>query len=90
MKSLLFANRPSSFQKIAIALLLLIFTFATLVPGGPIETRDFSHLSPVVFWGFNAFLISLAIAISLFLHFFILSLLYFFTLLSPRARMKYC
>jgi len=44
---------------VAICLLLLIFSFATLVPGGPIENRDFSHLSPQVFWGFNAFLLGL-------------------------------
>jgi len=45
---------------ISICLLVLIATFATLAPGGPIENRDFSHLSPLVFWGFNALLISLA------------------------------
>lgn len=43
-------------------LLVLVGTFVTLVPGGPIETRDFSHLGGAVFWGFNAFLISLCLA----------------------------
>ncbi|WP_019961635.1 hypothetical protein [Woodsholea maritima] len=42
-------------------LLILVMTFITLVPGGPIETRDFSHLGGPVFWGFNAFLISLGL-----------------------------
>ena len=32
---------------------------AMLIPGGPIENRDFSHLSPVVVWLFNSFLTAL-------------------------------
>ena len=32
-------------------LLLLVASFVTLVPGGPIETRDFSALGGAVFWG---------------------------------------
>lgn len=44
---------------------LLVFLNVTLltilVPGGPIENRDFSKLTGVVFWGFNLFLISLGI-----------------------------
>ncbi|WP_339222195.1 hypothetical protein [Paenibacillus sp. FSL H8-0332] len=44
---------------------LLVFFNVTLltilVPGGPIENRDFSKLTGVVFWGFNLFLISLGI-----------------------------
>lgn len=43
------------------ALLLLVATFATLVPGGPVETRDFSALGESVFWGFNVFLVALAV-----------------------------
>ncbi|MGV6811902.1 MAG: hypothetical protein ACWA47_06630 [Brevirhabdus sp.] len=42
-------------------LLLLVGSFVTLVPGGPVETRDFSELGGALFWGFNAFLISLAV-----------------------------
>lgn len=42
-------------------LLLLVLTFITLVPGGPVETRDFSGLGGPVFWGFNVFLILLGI-----------------------------
>jgi len=35
---------------------------AVLVPGGPIENRDFSHLGGVVYWGFNTFLSGLILA----------------------------
>lgn len=45
----------------AITLLALLLSFSSLVPGGPVENRDFSHLSPAAFNGFNAFLISLGI-----------------------------
>lgn len=34
---------------------------AILVPGGPIENRDFNGLRGIVFWGFNVFLITLGI-----------------------------
>ncbi|MGV6820989.1 MAG: hypothetical protein ACWA5T_10905 [Parvularcula sp.] len=49
------------FNRAGKALLLLVGSFITLVPGGPIETRDFTGLGGNVFWGFNAFLIALAI-----------------------------
>ncbi|WP_428545366.1 hypothetical protein [Profundibacter sp.] len=42
-------------------LLALVLTFITLVPGGPVETRDFSGLGGPVFWGFNVFLVLLGI-----------------------------
>ncbi len=45
---------------VSLCLLALVATFASLAPGGPLENRDFSHLTPQVFWGFNAFLLSLA------------------------------
>ena len=32
-----------------------------LVPGGPIENRDFTNLTGIIYWGFNIFLISLGI-----------------------------
>lgn len=52
-------------QDIMIMASLLVFLNVTLltilVPGGPIENRDFSKLKGVVFWGFNLFLISLGI-----------------------------
>lgn len=35
---------------------------ASLIPGGPIETRDFSHLSPQTSQAFNACLTMLGIA----------------------------
>lgn len=44
---------------------LLVFLnvtlLAILVPGGPIENRDFSSLKGGVFWGFNLFLIALGV-----------------------------
>lgn len=44
---------------------LLLFSnvtlLAILVPGGPIENRDFSNLKGVTFWGFNIFLVSLGL-----------------------------
>ncbi|AZS13223.1 hypothetical protein [Paenibacillus lutimineralis] len=52
-------------QDIMIMASLVVFLNVTLltilVPGGPIENRDFSKLKGVVFWGFNLFLISLGI-----------------------------
>ncbi|MFQ3613267.1 MAG: hypothetical protein SNJ68_06085 [Cyanobacteriota bacterium] len=49
-------------RRAMVALLLLIASFATLVPGGPIETRDFSQMDPVIFWGFNVLLIGMGLA----------------------------
>jgi len=44
---------------------ILLFTnvslLTILVPGGPIENRDFTGLKGIVFWGFNVFLITLGI-----------------------------
>jgi hypothetical protein len=40
-----------------------------LVPGGPIETRDFSHISPVILGAFNTFLTSLGIGSFVFAYF---------------------
>lgn len=57
-------TRPSASRPAASAaklMLVLVASFVTLVPGGPIETRDFSGLGGAVFWGFNAFLIALAL-----------------------------
>ncbi|WP_322987815.1 hypothetical protein [Hoeflea sp.] len=42
-------------------LLLLVASFITLVPGGPVESRDFSALGGPVFWGFNVFLVLLGL-----------------------------
>jgi len=52
---------PSHPKTAAIALLALLLSFSSLAPGGPVENRDFSQLSPATFNGFNAFLISLGI-----------------------------
>lgn len=48
-------------RRAAICLVALLLFFATLVPGGPIESRDFSQLGGATFWGFNIFLISLGL-----------------------------
>lgn len=44
---------------------IILFTNVTLltilVPGGPIENRDFSHMKGFTFWGFNIFLIMLGL-----------------------------
>lgn len=53
--------RPAPFSTSAKLLVLLVASFVTLVPGGPVETRDFSGLGGPVFWGFNVFLVSLAV-----------------------------
>ncbi len=54
------------------ALLFALFLcLALLIPGGPIEHRDFSHLSPLVVWTFNTFLTILGFA-TLLLGFFVL------------------
>ena len=44
-------------QKIApLSLLLIFILLASLIPGGPIENRDFSHLSPTAVWLYNGLL----------------------------------
>lgn len=52
-------------QNIIIFASTLMFINVTLlvilVPGGPIENRDFNGLRGIVFWGFNVFLITLGI-----------------------------
>jgi len=42
-------------------LFINVSLLTVLVPGGPIENRDFSHLKGLIFWGFNLFLISLGL-----------------------------
>lgn len=46
---------------LSIIIFLNVTLLAILVPGGPIENRDFSALKGVVFWGFNVFLITLGL-----------------------------
>ncbi len=58
--------------KYSVSALLILFSglLATLVPGGPIETRNFSHINPLILGTFNTFLTSLVI-ISLLIVYFI-------------------
>ncbi len=46
---------------VAALLLLSAVLLGILVPGGPIETRSFSHIAPVVLGSFNTFLTALGI-----------------------------
>jgi hypothetical protein len=57
---------------IAALLGLSAILLGLLVPGGPIETRTFSHISPVILALFNTFLTALGIA-SLVLIYFIVA-----------------
>ncbi len=41
---------------LAAALVILFCCLALLIPGGPIENRDFSHLAPATVWIFNTVL----------------------------------
>ncbi|MEM6867491.1 MAG: hypothetical protein AAF528_03830 [Cyanobacteria bacterium P01_C01_bin.121] len=50
-------------------LLLSTVSLTSLVPGGPIETRDFSHISPLVLGSFNLFLTTLSLTSFLLLYF---------------------
>lgn len=56
---------------IAVLLAISVISLGSLIPGGPIETRDFSHISPVVLGGFNIFLTTLGIVSLLLLYFVI-------------------
>ncbi len=40
---------------------LNVTLLSILVPGGPIENRDFSGLKGITFWGFNVFLVTLGL-----------------------------
>lgn len=55
-----------------INLLLIVSTvnLTLMIPGGFIESRDFSHISPIILGGFNIFLTTLGM-LSLFLIYFI-------------------
>ncbi|MEL6553803.1 MAG: hypothetical protein AAFQ63_10140 [Cyanobacteria bacterium J06621_11] len=50
-------------------LLLSAIMLTSLVPGGPIETRNFSHINPLVLGSFNIFLTTLSLTSFLFLYF---------------------
>jgi hypothetical protein len=46
---------------LSLIIFLNVTLLSILVPGGPIENRDFSALKGFVFWGFNVFLITLGL-----------------------------
>jgi len=46
---------------LSVIIFLNVTLLSILVPGGPIENRDFSTLKGIVFWGFNVFLITLGL-----------------------------
>ncbi|MEJ8569414.1 hypothetical protein V3330_17440 [Wenzhouxiangellaceae bacterium CH-27] len=50
--------RPTAKPGPAVAVMLIVsgLMLATLAPGGPVETRDFSHIQPVILGLFNAYL----------------------------------
>jgi len=59
-------------KNIVSALLLISFVLlGVLVPGGPIETRSFAHIDPIILGAFNTFLTSLGI-VSILLVYFVL------------------
>ncbi|WP_421847537.1 hypothetical protein [Marinomonas sp.] len=43
-------------------LVLSVLLLSALIPGGPVETRNFSHISPFILGSFNTFLTVLGIA----------------------------
>ncbi len=55
---------------ISTLLIVSAVNLALMVPGGFIESRDFSHISPIILGGFNIFLTLLGM-VSLFLVYFI-------------------
>jgi len=50
-------------------LILSCGLLGVLIPGGPIETRNFSHISPVILGAFNTFLTLLGIASIMIIYF---------------------
>jgi len=56
---------------ISILLFLSLVLLGVLVPGGPIETRSFAHINPMILGAFNTFLTSLGM-ISMLLVYFVL------------------
>lgn len=63
------------------SVLFLNVSFLTvLVPGGPIENRDFSHMTGFSFWGFNIYLISLGLSSFIISYYLILGASWAYTL----------
>lgn len=46
---------------VSFILFLNVVLLSILVPGGPIENRDFRNLKGISFWSFNVFLITLGL-----------------------------
>ena len=63
-------------KKVAVLLVVSSFLLAILVPGGPIETRSFSHISPLILGSFNTFLTLLGM-LSLPLAYFVFNIMYY-------------
>lgn len=60
----------NSVQYLVFGLLLVsAISLSILVPGGPIETRDFSHINPLILGSFNIFLTTLSLTSFLLLYF---------------------
>ncbi len=49
-------HHPKYQTTIIVILVLSMILLSILIPGGPIETRDFSHISPFILGLFNTFL----------------------------------
>lgn len=62
MSTLISTTEIRLYRGVSRLLLALVVSFTSLVPGGPLETRDFSALGKTVIWGFNAFLVVLGVA----------------------------
>jgi len=54
---------------LSLLLVIAFVTLASLIPGGPVETRDFSHISPIVLSSFNFFLTVLGLGSLVFAFF---------------------
>ena len=63
-------NQKLYTKVIATLLVVSMVLLTILIPGGPIETRDFSHISPSILENFNIFLTTTGI-VSLLILFFI-------------------
>lgn len=48
-------------RTLSLLLLLSGLGLSILVPGGPVETRDFSHISPIILALFNSYLTALGV-----------------------------
>lgn len=56
------SNTQPTSRRILLLLLTSILLLSSLIPGGPIENRDFSGLPPLTVLSFNVFLASLLLA----------------------------